>query len=250
MADHRLTIDPARQPARTLRQLAAAACLALATVAAGTTAAATAHADQPADAEQPAHAAETHAYGQDVSNYQAAHDWAASGATFGIVKATEGADFTDRAFARHWAEMGRHGIVRGAYHFAHPSNDPIIEADHFVSVVNRQPARKGDLLALDLEVTDGMPAAHVNAWAKTWLARVKARTGVTPLFYSSWTFAETYGQGLGAYPLWVAHYGKPKGTVTPPAPWKTWTIHQYTDNPIDQNVTSVQLDRLRALGRK
>ncbi|ETK37738.1 glycoside hydrolase family 25 protein [Microbispora sp. ATCC PTA-5024] len=188
-------------------------------------------------------------YGQDVSGYEADHDWKASPAQFGIIKATEGLDFVDPAFARHWAELAKKGIVRGVYHYGHPSNDPVEEADYFLSVVNRQPARPGDLLVLDLETTDGESVQHVNAWAKTWLAHVKEKTGVTPMFYSGWNFADRYGHGLGQYPLWVAYYGIPKGSVTPPADWKTWVIHQYTDTPIDQNVSSLTPDQLRALGR-
>ncbi|MGN9844331.1 glycoside hydrolase family 25 protein [Nonomuraea sp. H19] len=258
MADHRLTSAPKIMASRMatpgiIRKVAATAVATVVATAVATTmataVAATSAAVAAPSVAGPAHADEL-IYGQDVSNYQPTHDWAASGAKFGIVKATEGTDFTDRAFARHWAEMAGRNIVRGAYHYAHPASDPVAEADFFLSVVNRQPAKPGDLLALDLETTDGKSAAHVNAWAKTWLERVKAKTGVTPLFYSGWNFATKYGDGLGQYPLWVAHYSKARGTVTPPPPWKSWTIHQYTDNPVDQNVSSVSLDQLRALGRK
>lgn len=219
--------------ARTLRTFGASAALAVtATLFAG-----------------PAQAADL-PYGQDVSNYQPTHDWAASGADFGIVKATEGVDFKDKTFARHWKELAKHDVVRGAYHFGHPKNDPVAEADFFLSVVGSQPARQGDLLALDLETSDGKSVEHVNTWAKAFLERVKARTGVTPLFYSGYAFADEYGKGLGEYPLWVAHYGKPKGAVGTPADWKSWTIHQYSDSPVDQNVSALTTDQLRALGRR
>ncbi|GAA4577104.1 glycoside hydrolase family 25 protein [Planotetraspora kaengkrachanensis] len=196
----------------------------------------------------PAHATPL-TYGQDVSGYESDHDWNASSAEFGIVKATEGLDFLDSAFVRHWQELDKKGIVRGAYHYGHPSNDPVAEADHFLSVVNAQPAKPGDLLVLDLETTDGESVDDVNAWAKRWLEYVKSKTGVTPMFYSGWDFADTYGHGLAGYPLWVAYYGRAKGDVTPPADWKTWTIHQYTDTPIDQNVSALTPQQLRALGR-
>ncbi|MFC7387640.1 glycoside hydrolase family 25 protein [Sphaerisporangium rhizosphaerae] len=202
----------------------------------------------PADAA-PSSASSERPYGQDVSAYESDHDWNASQAQFGIIKATEGLTFRDSAFARHWAELGKKGIVRGAYHYGHPGNDPIAEADHFLSVVDAQPAETGDLLVLDLETSDGRSVAQVNAWAKTWLAHVKDETGVTPLFYSGWNFADTYGHGLAEYPLWVAYYGREKGDVTPPADWKSWAIHQYTDVPIDQNVSALTTGQLRALGR-
>ncbi|MGI5286511.1 glycoside hydrolase family 25 protein [Nonomuraea polychroma] len=193
--------------------------------------------------------AETLTYGVDVSRYQPLYDWNASPAKFGIIKATEGMTFRDASFARHWREMDKKQIVRGAYHYGHPGNDPIAEAEHFLSVVNSQPAKHGDLLVLDLETTDGQSVAEVNAWAKAWLAHVKAKTGVTPMLYSGWNFANTYGKGLAEYPLWVAHYSKAKGTVTPPADWKSWAIHQYTDSPVDQNVSTLTPDQLRGLGR-
>ena len=195
-----------------------------------------------------AHAASL-TYGQDVSGYESDYDWSASPAEFGFVKATEGLSFRDPAFVRQWHQLSRKGIVRGAYHYGHPGNDPVAEADHFLSVMNAQPAKHGDLLVLDLETTDGRSIADVNTWAKTWLSYVKAKTGVTPMFYSSWDFANTYGYGLAGYPLWVAYYGRAKGDVTPPADWKTWTIHQYTDTPIDQNVSSLTPQQLRVLGR-
>jgi len=130
-----------------------------------------------------------------------------------------------------------------------PANDPIAEAEHFLAMVNAHPAKPGDLLVLDLEVTDGKSPEEVNAWAKAWLAHVRAKTGVKPMIYSGWAFADAYLKGLGEYPLWVAHYSKPKGAVTPPADWTSWVIHQYSETPIDQNVTALTADQLRALGR-
>ncbi|GAA4556830.1 glycoside hydrolase family 25 protein [Planotetraspora kaengkrachanensis] len=189
-------------------------------------------------------------YGQDVSGYESNYDWSASPAKFGIVKATEGLNFRDPSFVRQWRELAGKGIVRGAYHYGHPGDDPVAEADHFLSVVNEQPAKRGDLLVLDLETTDGESVAHVNAWAKTWLAHVKAETGVAPIFYSGRDFADTYGHGLAGYPLWVAAYGPATERVAPPADWKKWIIHQYTDTPIDQNVSSLTPQQLRALGRR
>ncbi|MFC4530678.1 glycoside hydrolase family 25 protein [Sphaerisporangium dianthi] len=234
------------------RLRAAVAGVALAASAATATVVLTGPADAAAPAAAPAaaHADSVHTYGQDVSSYESDHDWNASPAQFGIIKATEGLTFRDSSFARHWQELAKKGIVRGAYHYGHPGDDPIAEADHFLSVVNAQPGKRGDLLVLDLETADGQSVEHVNTWAKTWLAHVKAKTGITPLFYSGWNFADTYGHGLQAYPLWVAYYGRAQGDVTPPADWKTWTIHQYTDVPIDQNVSSLTPGQLRALGRR
>ncbi len=202
----------------------------------------------PAGLAAPAHATDM-IEGRDSSNHHPRYDWTGGDVGFGIVKATEGRTFVDRTFPAQWAALAKAGVVRGAYHFGHPRNDPIAEADFFLSVVDRQPVRKGDLLILDLETSDGLPDAHVNAWAKRWLEHVKERTGTTPLFYANWNFAARYGQGLGEYPLWVADYNRPKGTIPAPPPWRDWVIHQYSEYPVDQNVTKLSLDQLRALGR-
>lgn len=61
---------------------------------------------------------------------------------------------------------------------------------------------------------------------------------------------DEYGHGLQRYPLWVARYGKGPGQVTAPADWKTWTIHQYADAPVDQNVSALTPVQLKALGRR
>ncbi|GAA3092746.1 MULTISPECIES: glycoside hydrolase family 25 protein [Nonomuraea] len=212
----------------------------------------TAHAsttDQVAPHEAAQHSSAL-TYGLDISHYEPLYDWSSSSAQFGIIKATEGTDFVDSSFARHWRELGEKGIVRGAYHYGHPADDPIADANHFLAAVNAQPAKAGDLLVLDLETTDGKSVAEVNTWAKAWLSYVENQTGTKPLFYSGWNFADTYGHGLAQYPLWVAHYSRAKGAITPPADWKSWAIHQYTDVPIDQNVSALTPDQLRALGRQ
>jgi len=243
--------DRMRLSGRRVTFALAGAALAATTAAAGL--AATAHADPADHGGAQAVAARQQAkrlmYGEDVSNHQPDHDWQASPARFGIIKATEGTGFRDPTFARHWQELAKKGIVRGAYHFAHPANDPVAEAEHFLAMVNSQPAKAGDLLVLDLEVTDGKSPEEVNAWAKAWLAHVRAKTGIKPMIYSGWAFADANLKGLAEYPLWVAHYSEPKGAVTPPADWRSWAIHQYSETPIDQNVTSLTADQLRALGR-
>ncbi|MFI9842327.1 glycoside hydrolase family 25 protein [Nonomuraea sp. NPDC051941] len=226
---------------------AVAVAILAATAAIATFAFASPTAQSPAQATR--HGAGPLIYGLDISNYEPLYDWNASPAKFGIIKATEGTSFRDASFARHWRELGKKGIVRGAYHYGHPRNNPIAEAEHFLSVVNSQPAKAGDLLVLDLETANGRSVAEVNAWAKTWLSYVKDKTGITPMFYSGWNFANKYGKGLSEYPLWVAHYSKAKGAITPPADWKSWAIHQYSESPVDQNVSALTADQLRGLGR-
>ncbi|MER6817468.1 GH25 family lysozyme [Spirillospora sp. NPDC000708] len=186
--------------------------------------------------------------GVDVSTYDRGVDWGGGRLAFGIAKATEGTGHDDATFPANWAKIRQNGLVRGAYHYGHPKNDPVREADHFLSAVTSAGLQPGDLLMLDLETTDGRSDHQVNAWAKRWLEHVQRKTGVKAFFYSSWSFAQEHGDGLGGYPLWVAHYGKAPGRVTAPSPWKQWTIHQYASTDHDHNVSRLAADRLRGLG--
>ncbi|NEA29545.1 GH25 family lysozyme [Actinomadura bangladeshensis] len=184
----------------------------------------------------------------DVSRYDRGFDWSRDDLAFGIAKATEGVRRSDPTFTENWTRIQQNGLVRGAYHYGHPDNDPVREADHYLSAVTRAGLRPGDLLMLDLETTDGRSTRQVNDWAKRWLRHVYEKTGVKPFFYSSWSFAEQHGDGLGEYPLWVAHYGKAAGRVIAPSPWKQWAIHQYASTDHDHNVSSLNAAQLRDLG--
>jgi len=195
-------------------------------------------------------AAETPRDGIDVSTYDRGVDWGDGKLGFGIAKATEGNTFDDSTFTDNWAKIRESGLVRGAYHYGHPKNDPVKEADHFLSTVTKAGLQPGDLLILDLETTDGRSEKQVNTWAKSWLGHVYQKTGVKPFFYSSWSFAQENGSGLGDYPLWVAHYGKDAGKVTAPSPWKQWEIHQYEATDHDHNVSRQAPEELRKLGYK
>lgn len=178
------------------------------------------------------------AQGIDVSSFQGAFDWAAEkgSISFAFAKATEGSTITDPEFARNWQQMKAIGIVRGAYHFAHPRNGAASDSRAFLAVVRAQGLSSGDLLALDLETTDGLAPAQVAAYARNWCADVKAATGRTPIIYTFISFArEGNCAGLGGHPLWIADPSSPAGHPVVPGPWTTWTFHQYATTLVDRD---------------
>jgi Glycosyl hydrolases family 25 len=182
--------------------------------------------------------------GCDISAFQSSIP---SGQEFVILKATEGVDYVDSHFGGWWPQLG--GRLRGAYHFCHPANDPVVEATHFLAEVEDRLA-PGDLVVLDFETADGMSPAHCAAWAKTWLQHVQARTGRVPLVYTFLSFAnEGYCAGLGGFPLWVADPSSPRGKPRVPPPWKDWVLHQYaTSGGIDHDVFNGDAVTWKALG--
>src|SRR6266700_4008854 len=101
------------------------------------------------------------AQGEDRSDFQAVFPW--SGLDFGFVKATEGTGWTGHTFAANWAELAKEAKPRGAYHFLHPSEDPVVQAQHFVGVVKAAGLRAGDMLVVDTEVFEGLSGPQVDA---------------------------------------------------------------------------------------
>ena len=182
--------------------------------------------------------------GCDISAYQNAIP---GGQDFVILKATEGTSYVDRKFSDWWAELA--GKLRGAYHFGHPGNDAVAEADHFVTEVGYR-LTPGDLVVLDFETNDGLGAAHCAAWAATWLARVRTRIGLDPVVYTFLSFAwDGNCAGLGGYALWIADPSSPAGKPRVPAPWKNWALHQYsTSGGLDHDVFNGTASQWRRLG--
>src|SRR5262249_9198422 len=73
--------------------------------------------------------------GVDVSVYQGNIDWAtvkASGIAFAIARVSDGT-FMDTKFDQNWAGMKNNGIVRGAYQFFEPGEDPVTQANIMIN---------------------------------------------------------------------------------------------------------------------
>lgn len=181
--------------------------------------------------------------GIDVSHYQGTVDWArvaASGVRFGVVKATQGTTYVDPLFQANWPALKAAGLVRGAYHFFTPGDDPEQQAHHFLSTVSLE---DGDLVpALDVETSNGHTAAEVVQGVESWLAVVEKETGCVPILYTAPGFWKTLGTSqFGRYPLWVAEYGVQ--TPALPSGWSHWTFWQHSETGTVPGVSgTVDLD--------
>lgn len=165
--------------------------------------------------------------GIDVSHYQGDVDWTqvATEKKFAICKATGGLSETDQKFTQNWEGIKAAGLVRGAYHFYYPKDDPKKQAEHFINTVNLE---AGDLApVLDVEVAQGEDAAEIDAGVKIWLEAIEAHYGVKPIIYSDYSYLEReLPEGFCDYPLWLADYAttEPKGVAC----WESWNMLQYS----------------------
>ncbi len=178
--------------------------------------------------------------GLDVSHYDGTVDWtkvAASGRVFAVAKATEGDTFVDPEFATNWAGMKKAGVIRSAYHFFHSTDDPVTQAEQFLSTMG--PLEPGDLPpSLDLEVNDGSPPDTVTSTTIAWLDHVAAATHTKPILYTSASFVtDSMGNPPGLEDhatLWVAHWDVPCPNV--PAPFTSFAFWQTGSDDVPGDV--------------
>ena len=193
--------------------------------------------------------------GIDVSYHQGAIDWArvaGAGKAFAFVRATAGTLTSDVAYARNRADARAAGVAVGSYHFGNPdsaANDALNEARWFVQNAT---VGSGDLVpVLDLEVSNGLSAAALTTWARTWLTEVESATGVRPLIYTTPNFwsssmANTDWFAANGYHVWVAHWTTAAQPTVPAGNWggHGWTFWQHSSTGSVPGVSGpVDLDR-------
>ncbi len=155
-------------------------------------------------------------YGIDVSAHQGTIDWrrvARDGIAFAYVKATEGGDHTDAAFAANVDGARDAGIEVGAYHFFTLCTPGAAQAAHFRSVVTTT-----DLApALDLELAGNCSARPSREDVTREVAAFRALVPDVLLY---------------AGDDWRARYGAPSGDRwvrrvlrRPHGDWSVWQVH-------------------------
>lgn len=175
--------------------------------------------------------------GIDVSDHQPRIDWevvAASGISFAIVKATEGATWTSRSFGARWSGARAAGLKVSAYGWFKPhSSSPEAQAAHLLEVYRAVEGWADLPLVLDVEefhLADGVTSAELALRVLACAAIVEDEVGVPPMVYTYSNFALDHfrtpqAAPLARLPLWLADYRR---EVVVPPPWTDWTLLQTT----------------------
>jgi lysozyme len=201
-------------------------------------------------------------HGIDISHHQGDIDWrrlatarqSVTPLSFVFLKATEGGDHADTAFAANFDSAKQAGFVRGAYHFYIPSTDALKQADFFINTVRLDSGDLAPVLDVELPGKSGKGRKEELArGVKQWLDRVEAHYGVKPILYTSYKFKTRYLNDtiFDAYPYWIAHYYV--DSVQYRGRWHFW---QHTDRgrvpgideDVDLNIfngTAEEMDALR-----
>lgn len=152
-------------------------------------------------------------HGIDVSRHNDRINWArvrqmeADGVRlqFVFIKATEGATLADKHFEKNWREAKKSALRRGAYHFYHPTRDPLKQANNFIRTVELS---EGDFVpVVDFEVINGQSDETIINGLRLWLETVEEHYHVRPMIYTNGNLYKRYiKDNLSDYPLWIADY--------------------------------------------
>ncbi len=173
--------------------------------------------------------------GFDVSHFQGTVDWSVikeSGKHFGIAKSTQGITYTDPEFHANWKALEENNLYRGTYHFYMPKDDPIKQAEHFVSTVKDMGVHHlPPALDLEGENIGGLSVEQYQKDVLKWLDYVEENLGMQPMIYTNHPFGNEYlnNDEFSKYKLWIAEYGR---EAKIPEAWskESWTGWQYTQS--------------------
>lgn len=147
---------------------------------------------------------------------------------FAIFRATMGNDSKDKNFPFFWQKAQNQQLIRGAYHYYRPDEDPILQAESYLSVVN---LGKGDFFPI-LDVEQLPKQKTIEQYLKdiqTWLDIVEKKYGKKPIIYTYISFYQDYlHRKFKRYPLWIANYNN----VLTPTQLHSWQMWQFTENGI------------------
>jgi GH25 family lysozyme M1 (1,4-beta-N-acetylmuramidase) len=155
--------------------------------------------------------------------------------TFIICKATEGMDYIDPTFFSNWKSLKNKNIIRGTYHFYKDNDDPIIQAQHFLTVVKKWETYDItpiiDIEMLSLSTHNNIEKLQENILI--FLGYVENHTKRIPMIYTNYNFANQYlsNKKISKYPLWLAEYTSKDYPIIPNT-WKNkgFKIWQKSDS--------------------
>lgn len=198
-------------------------------------------------------------HGIDVSHFCCEVDWKAVkkvridsvSVQFAFLRSTMGSSGIDFQFENNWKNTRKNGIIRGAYHYFYPWQDPERQAYHFLKNCQLE---KGDLPpVLDIETTEGETLPELIRDIKIWLEIVEEKTGVKPIIYTNIYHLENFfADRFKEYPLWIANYQNNSLNFTIERQWLFWQHSNKgringSSEPVDFNVFNGTFEELQMI---
>ena len=182
--------------------------------------------------------------GVDISHFQGKVNFALlkqNNIHFVYLKATDGMTYLDPSYHQHVKSLGQEYLPNGAYHFFEPNDDPIKQAEFFISQVKASNHTLPPML--DVEISKGMPADKIKSAVQQWLKHVESNLGCSPIIYSYGDYwSDLLGPEFNNYLFWLADYAAKESI---PQGLKNLHIWQYSEKgQINGIEHSVDRDKL------
>lgn len=187
----------------------------------------------------------------------------ANGVSFVYIKATEGTTFISDLFNSQYTGATNAGLIRGAYHFAHPDRSSGATQANFFLAHGGGWSSDGITLpgTVDLENNPseeacyGLSQSDMVSWIKDFSNTYHDKTSRFPVIYTttSWWISCTGNSGAFSTdsPLWIAHFSTAVGSL--PAGWPFYTFWQNADsaspNPGDSDIFNGDMTQLVKLAK-
>lgn len=168
---------------------------------------------------------------------------------FCMIKVSEGAGWSDVAAKTNAAMCRNNGVMIGFYHYCRPDkrNTPEAEMNNFIATVDDilSGCKISDRVMLILD-WEGKSLGYEH-WLKEATDILMYKYKVNPIVYTSEDNVYEVGEYVDTerVGLWFASWGVKPGEIGDISPWKVWAFHQYTNNPLDQNVFNGGVEQLR-----
>jgi lysozyme len=205
----------------------------------------------PQFSDLPIEKKDTLVYGIDISNHQGIIDWdkvkswEGNPIQFIYIKATEGATFQDKSYAKNVTGAKANNYKIGSYHYFKTSSSPKDQFDNFKKTID---LRKQDLIpVVDVEEINRHFTNSFHKNLKEFLVLVEKHCGTKPIIYS---FNAFYNKHLAhkyqEYRFIIGRYGAEEPRLTDKGNWHIW---QFTDKAsiegiskkVDLNVLNTQI---------
>lgn len=190
-------------------------------------------------------------YGVDVSTYQGEIDWKAvadawrdkdkESPTYGQVlgfafmKATEGTNYVDDRFIPNHDGAKAAGVPFGGYHFFHFGQDPIAQAEHFLSVTYNRGGEVIPMVDVEGGGQDGLTDLHMLEFRLSqYNMRIERSLGggqkiIIYTDYGDWNGFMQGTDAFSGHPLWIAEYNNDPAPTLPHG-FSSCVIWQFTDH--------------------
>ena len=170
--------------------------------------------------------------GIDVSHHQGPIDWmrvAEDDVAFVYMKASEGEDFQDRAFAANWRGAGDAGLARGAYHFFSLCKPGATQAENLLAVLPVDDVMLPPVLDLEFEgnCSRRPPVEALLKEIVAFVETVEKASGRSVMIYAPEESYRAYLSGRGlSRRLWARSLWRSPGYANS---WDVWQYHQRGD---------------------